>query len=446
MRDAVLGLLIGGSLPICLWRPDIGILIYAWIGLMNPHRFSWRLENAPVGAAVALATLLGIMIKGEIRSIPMRLTTALLVLWVAYTTATTLSSGTPDAWIEWNRFFRILVMSFAAMMLLQTRVRLERFIWICMASVAFFGVKGGLFSIVTRGQYRVWGPPGSFIEGNNELALAELMILPLMLYFLRLAKKGWPKIAYYGAFLLNLVSIIFSYSRGALVAFAGLCVVLMARSRYRFQALIMAVILGSAALALSPVEWRDRMFSIKEYKVDESAQGRINAWAFAINLAKDHPFGGGFRTFTKDLFQVYAPNPTDVHDAHSIYFEVLAEQGFPGFAIFLAILFGTLWRLEQLRGRFRKDPERRWIRDLAEMLQYSVVAYMFGGAFLGLAYFDLIYYLVISGVVLDHIARRELEAARVRARPAPEMRDQIDPAPIPATPARALAIPVRSEG
>jgi probable O-glycosylation ligase (exosortase A-associated) len=432
MRDAVLALLIGGSLPVCLWRPDIGILIYAWIGLMNPHRFSWRLENAPVGAAVALATLVGIVIKGELRSIPMRLTTVLLVLWVAYTTATTLSSGTPEAWIEWNRFFRILVMSFAAMMLLQTKVRLERFVWICMASVAFFGVKGGLFSIVTRGEYRVWGPPGSFIEGNNELALAELMILPLMLYFLRQVTKSWHKLAYYAAFLLNLVSVLFSYSRGAFVAFAGLCVVLMARSRYRLQALIMAVILGSAALALSPVEWRERMFSITEYKADESALGRINAWYFAVNLAKDHPFGSGFRTFTKDLFQVYAPNPTDVHDAHSIYFEVLAEQGFPGLAIFLGILLGTLWRLERMRHRFGKDVERRWIRDLAEMLQYSVVAYMFGGAFLGLAYFDLIYYLVISALVLDHVARRDVEAAWLRARAASvEALERPGPAPVP---------------
>jgi probable O-glycosylation ligase (exosortase A-associated) len=439
MRDAVLALLIGGSLPVCFWRPDIGILIYAWIGLMNPHRFSWRLENAPVGAAVALATLAGMAIKGEIRSIPMRVTTALLVLWVAYTTATTLNSGTPEAWIEWNRFFRILVMSFAAMMLLQTRVRLERFIWICMASVAFFGVKGGIFSVLTRGQYRVWGPPGSFIEGNNELALAELMVLPLMLYFLRLAKKGWYKVAYYGAFFLNMISIIFSYSRGAFVAFAGLCVVLMARSRYRVQAFFMCLILGSAALALSPVEWRERMFSIKEYRVDESAMGRINAWSFAYNLARDRPLGNGFRTFTKDLFQVYAPNPTDVHDAHSIYFEVLAEQGFPGLAIFLGILFGTLWRLERMRARFGKDPERRWIRDLAEMLQYSVVAYMLGGAFLGLAYFDLIYYFVIAALLLDHIAQRELAALRLQARAAQEM-------PAPAVPLPAAPAPVPTVG
>jgi len=418
MRDILVGLVIFGSIPFCIFRPDIGILVYAWIGLMNPHRLSWRLENAPVGLAVALATLLGTFLKGEIRNIPMRITTALLLLWVGYTTVTTMNAVSHDAWIEWNRFSRIILMCFVAMMLLQDRRRLERFVWVCMASVAFYGVKGGIFSILHRGEYRVWGPSGSFIEGNNELALAELMILPLMLYFMRQVTKTWHKWAYGVAVGLTILSILFSYSRGAIVAFAGLAAILMARSRYRVQAFLVVVILGGLLAAFVPVEWKDRMFSIRDYQADTSAMGRINAWHFAYNLAKDRLFGGGFRTFTPELFAVYAPNPTDIHDAHSIYFEVMAEQGFPGLMIFLGILGGTLWRLERLRKWFPKDPERRWIRDLAEMLQYSIVAYMLGGAFLGLAYFDLFYYLVISAILLEFIAQREAAVERVRAKSA----------------------------
>lgn len=421
MRDILVGLLIFGSIPFCIFRPDIGMLVYAWIGLMNPHRLSWQLENAPVGLAVALATLLGTVIRGEIRNIPMRLTTALLLIWVGYTTVTTMNAVSREAWVEWNRFSRIILMCFVGLMLLQDRKRLERFLWVCMASVGFYGVKGGLFSIATRGQYRVWGPRGSFIEGNNELALAELMILPLMLYFMRQATKTWQKWVYFGSLVLTTLSILFSYSRGALVAFAGLAFVLIARSRYRVQAFIMVVVLGGLLFAFVPMEWKERMFSIRDYQEDQSAQGRINAWHFAFNLARDRLFGGGFRTFTPDLFAVYAPNPADIHDAHSIYFEVMAEQGFPGLVIFLAILFGSLWRMERLRKWFRKDPERRWIRDLAEMLQYCLVAYMLGGAFLGLAYFDLFYYLVISAILLEFLAQREAAAARVRAKAAVQL-------------------------
>lgn len=418
MRDLLIGLAIFGSVPFCLFRPDFGILVYIWIGLMNPHRLSWRLENAPVGLAVAVATILGTVMKGEIRRIPMRFTTALLILWAGYTTVTTLNAISHEAWVEWNRFSRILLMCFVAMMLLQERKRLEKYVWVCMASVAFYSVKGGIFSIVTRGQYRVWGPVGSFIEGNNELALAELMILPLMLYFLRQAKRYWERRAYQVAFVLTILSILFSYSRGAFVGFAGVMTVMMARSRYRIQAFLLTIVLGGLLFAFVPTEWKERMFSIRDYQTDQSAQGRINAWHFAYNVAKTHLFGGGFRTFTKDLFAIYAPNPTDVHDAHSIYFEVLGEQGFPGLVIFLGILGGSLWRLERLRRFQRKDPTRSWVRDLAEMMQYSLVAYMMGGAFLGLAYFDLPYYLIISALLLEFIAQRDVQTERQAVRAA----------------------------
>lgn len=407
MRDILIGLLVFGSVPIAAFRPDLGILAYIWIGLMNPHRLSWRLENAPVGMAVALATLLGTVLRGEIRSIPMKSATILLMIWFGYTTLTTMTAlSGHEAWIEWNRFSRIILMCFVALMLLQERKRLERYVWVAMASIAFFSVKGGIFSIATRGAYRVWGPMGSFIEGNNELALAEIMILPLMLYFLRQTKKAWQRWAYYASIVLTIFSILFSYSRGAFVAFAAVAGVLMVRSRYRFQALLMVIVLGAVMLSFVPAEWKERMVSIEQYQTDESALGRINAWHFAVNIAQSHLFGGGFRTFTKDLFMIYAPNPTDVHDAHSIYFEVLGEQGFPGLIIFLGILFTSLWKLERLRKRWGKDPARHWVRDMAEMLQFSLLGYMFGGAFLGLAYFDLPYYLVVSTILLEQIAER----------------------------------------
>lgn len=429
MRDIVLAGVFLAILPFCLFRPYFGIQVYAWIGLMNPHRLTWRLENAPVGLAAAVATLLGAVMTGALRPIPMKTATGLLILWVLYTSATTFTAVSPtDAWYEWNRFARIIFMCFVAMMLLQDKQRLQSFLWVCMASVGFYGVKGGAFSLATGGNYRVWGPPGSFIEGNNELALAELMILPLMLYFSRQVKKGWQRLCYYGAIVLTIMSILFSYSRGAFVAFAGLTLLLVMRSRYKIQAFIALLVVVVPLMVLAPTQWKNRMFNSGGYE-DQSALGRINAWHFAFNLAQDRLFGGGFRSFTPDLFAVYAPNPTDVHDAHSIYFEVMAEQGFPGLIIFLALLGTTLWRLERLRTSRRYRAEQRWVTELAAMLQYSVIAYMLGGTFLGLAYFDLPYYLVMAAVLLEYLAAREAAAAPAPALPVKSATPVAAPAP-----------------
>ncbi len=429
MRDLIVALVIFGSLPVCFLRPNVGILIYVWIGLMNPHRLSWRMQDAPVGLAVALTTLAGTALLGQVRSIPWKATTVLLVVWIAYTSLTTYTAlAGAEAWVEWHRFSKIILMCFVAMMLLQERRRVEGFLWICMASIGFYGVKGGLFSLATAGQYRVWGPSGTFIEGNNELALAELMVLPLMLYFARQATVSWKRMGYYASIFLTMLSILFSYSRGAFVGFAGLAFVMIMRSRYRIPALLMAVLLCVLILAVAPPSWTARMFSIGDYQEDASAMGRINAWHFAFNLASDRIFGGGFRTFTRQWFAIYAPDPVDVHDAHSIYFEVLGEQGFPGLVLFLAILGTTLWRLEALRKRGLGAATRVWYSELAEMLQFALIAYSIGGSFLGLAYFDLPYYIIVGALLLEFIAHKEEAPKAATTQHAPSGTGRIDPA------------------
>jgi probable O-glycosylation ligase (exosortase A-associated) len=95
-----------------------------------------------------------------------------------------------------------------------------------------------------------------------------------------------------------------------------------------------------------------------------------------------------------------------VHDAHSIFFEVLGEHGFVGLALFL--LLGVMtwrtasWIIRHARG----DPQKRWAADLAAMVQVSLVGYASGGAFLGLAYFDF-YYTLVATVILIRIVLLE---------------------------------------
>jgi len=61
--------------------------------------------------------------------------------------------------------------------------------------------------------------------------------------------------------------------------------------------------------------------------------------------------------------------------------------------------------------RARGDPELEWAADLAAMVQVSIVGYMVGGAFLGLAYFDLFYHLVAILLILSYDVNAKLAAA-----------------------------------
>ena len=146
--------------------------------------------------------------------------------------------------------------------------------------------------------------------------------------------------------------------------------------------------------------------------------GRINAWHTAFNLAKDRITGGGFETFQAPTFDQYAPDPNNVHDVHSIYFEVMGEHGFIGFGLF--VLIGLLaWRTgSKVIRECRKNPDRKWASDLAAMTQVSLIGYATGGAFLGLAYFDYYYHLVIILVLTYQIAVKNTWGTPEQSKPA----------------------------
>ena len=88
------------------------------------------------------------------------------------------------------------------------------------------------------------------------------------------------------------------------------------------------------------------------------------------------------------MFFHYIP-VTETHAAHSIYFQVLGDTGFPGLAIYLVILFLAFLNCYRIRKATRKRPELEWAYDLATMIQLSLVAFCVGGSALSLAYYDI---------------------------------------------------------
>lgn len=270
-------------------------------------------------------------------------------------------------------------------------------------------MKGGIFTILGGGQYMVWGPPRSFISGNTEIGFALVITVPLLWYLRSIATRPWIRMACVAAFGLCLISILGSYSRGAFLALAAMVGFLWLKSANKLVTGMVAVAALAVGLAMMPDQWFDRMSTIQSYEQDLSAMGRINAWWFAFNLANDHPItGGGFRAFTPELFLRYAPDPEKFHDAHSIIFEVLGEQGYVGLLLFLALGLATFVRAWAIERKVRGREDVAWAGGLARMCQVALVGYLVGGAFLGLAYFDLPYAIMAIVVTTGEVVRRQM--------------------------------------
>lgn len=396
MRDILVTAIIFGALPFVFKRPWIGILLWTWLAYMNPHRQAWGFAYSfPFSLIVGLVTISAFLLSTSRKDILWTRETMLLLVFLAWMFTTTLFAFYPDeAWMQWNKVWKIQLMIFVITMIIQDRKQLNWMIWVIVGSLGYFGVKGGIFTIVTGGSYHVWGPDGTFIGGNNEIALALVMTIPLIRYLHLQVEGKWARAGLAVAMILTGIAAMGSQSRGALLAIIAMAVFLWIKSRNKT---VTGLYLGVAVMVLAlilPQSWYDRMNTIKDYKEDVSAMGRINAWHTGFNVASSHLTGGGYEMFQAPTFRQYAPEPFRVHDAHSIYFEVMGEHGFIGLGIFITLGIMIWIRANQIIKRCKLDPDKKWAADLAGMVQVSLIGYAAGGAFLGLAYFDLPYHLM----------------------------------------------------
>jgi len=448
MRDIAVTLAVFGSLPFILRRPWIGILVWTWLGFMNPHRMAWGFSTTmPFAMIVALTTLIAMLFSKEEKRIPWERETVVLVLFTGWMFITTIFAVYSElAWLQFEKVIKIQLMILVAMMLITTPQRLKLLVWTIALSLAFYGVKGGIFTILHGGVFRVQGPPGTFIGGNNEIGLALAMTIPLLYFLARSIDQKWLlRSGIYAATVLTALGAIGTQSRGALLGMAAMGLMFWLKSRQKVLVALLAAASVFAVVQVMPEAWYERMHTIQSYEEDKSAMGRVNAWWMAFNLAKDRPLGGGFETFQRGMFALYAPDPTNSRDVHSVYFEVLGEHGFFGLALFLLLAVLT-WRSAGAVARaVKKVPERAWMGDLATMVQVSLIAYFAAGAFLGMAYFDYYYNLVLIIVIVKAILHREglLGDAKVGwagdASPAPGLSTPIGPVPDRSAAARARA-------
>lgn len=393
MRDVLLTLIFVGIVPFALRHTWIGVLLWTWVSVMNPHKLTYGFANgAPFAMVAALVTLFSVLINRSKLRLPLDATVVFLILFLLWMCLTTYNAILPDLSMEdLVTVLKIQLMTLVALMSIRERKHIEAFIWVIVLSVGFYGFKGGIFTITSGGGARVWGPTGTFIEGNNEVGLALTMIIPLMNYLRVVSPSKWVRRGILLLMLLSVAAVLGTQSRGALLAIAAMTVVLWLRSRNKALGGVLLVFLSVAFLAFMPVSWDARMRTIGNYQDDSSALQRLNAWGMAIRIANDRITGGGYAVETRSVVAKYADNPDWVFTAHSIYFQALGEQGWIGLFLFLGIGATAFWSTVRIRHASRDRKESLWLFELGGMLQVSMVGYAVGGAFLSLTYLDIVY-------------------------------------------------------
>lgn len=410
MRDLLISAIVFGALPFIFRSPWLGILMFTWLGLMNPHRLAYGFSlNFPFAMIVALTTLLGLMASKEPKRMMWTRETKLLLMFIIWMCLTTAFAMYPQfAQLQLEKVLKIQLMIFVALILMRSFDRIEALVWVSAMSIGFYGFKGGIFTVLNGGVYRVQGPQGTFIGGNNEIGLAMAMTVPLLYFMRSRVVNPLLKIFMTSWVVLTAFAAIGTQSRGALLGMASMAAFVWINSRNKVYTALVLGITGYAIANFMPESWYERMGTIKTHEEDKSAQGRVNAWWTAYNLANDRLMGGGFDCWFPPTFAMYAPNPEDAREVHSVVFEVLGEHGYIGLAIFTLLGLSTWFSAGWAARRARNIPDIAWMSDMLRMVQVSLVAYATAGQFLGLAYFDYYYTLIIVVVASCVLVRRRV--------------------------------------
>lgn len=407
IRDVVLTMVVFALLPVCLVRPWRGILVWSWLGYMNPHKLTWGFaREMPFASMVAVATLMGVVAAPdkERRAIPWSRETVLLAaLWTIYAFTTVFAQNPDLAWPALEKISKILLFIFLTIMYFQSRERLHALFLVLALSLGFFGLKGGIWALRTGGANQVLGPEGTFLDGNTEIGLALNMTLPFLYYLSNAEPRSWLRRLLKLMFGFSIVAIIFTYSRGAVLGLPIVMAAMFLKSGKRIVGILVFAVAAFFVQNFAPPQWFAKMHTIETYDQDTSAMSRIRAWQTTLDIAFEHPLvGRGFWAL-----EGYVGRFGGVPSAHSIYFAVLGDHGFPGLFVFVGLILSCLLTLSRLKRRVGNQKEHAWLANYCQMIQASLIGYAVSGAFLTMAYFDLFYHLVSFVILLRVIAVRE---------------------------------------
>lgn len=417
MRDIILTLIFIGLVPLIIYRPYVGALAWAWISLMAPHRLAYGFAyQLPFGMVVAVTTLAVLMFSSQRKPLPVTGFTVALILfvgWMSITTTTALNPDTESVHYMWKQVLKSHLMLLATMMLIRGRKHIDYLIWVMVVSIGYYGVKGGFFTLLSGGNFRVWGPADTFIEGNNELALALVALIPLLYYLIRMSENKWVQRGLWVSIVACFFSVLGSHSRGALVAIAVMSTFFILKSDRRLQLSLALIGVTIVAAMFMPEEWYARMNTISTYQDDGSAQSRLNTWATIWNMAMDRPLlGAGFRVGSDVLYSLYSPGSwSKSFDSHSIYFQALGEHGFPGLILYLTLGVLTWVKAGRLAKANATGPDSQWVPLLMRMIQVSLLGFASGGTFLGLLHYDFPYYLAGLVIIVEATLRESAKLA-----------------------------------
>ena len=410
MRDLILLGAILIFMAMALSNVFVGYLLWGWAGLigLNAYAFGFMADIGYV-QIFAIATLISLIIftkNNEIYKFQLNRTVVLLALFVLHglISASLAYPGLERNWEIFTTLSKTALFCALMPMLVFNRKRIHALVVTIVLGISFHGILDGLKFIVSAGTHH--SSPIAKFGDNNFLGMILLMCVPFLFYLLKYSERKLARYAFLAVLILTLLAVMASQSRGALIGLMSLGTVYILRKKNKFTAILVVAASAAFITQIAPDQWTSRMETIQTAGEDASFLGRVKAWRVSSAIALENPvFGGGFRAVqSADVWNRFKDSPgllgfVDIPSfdrigvsAHSIWFEVLGDQGFVGLLFFVFLFFNAFYtRLEIKRLVKIQGNDQLWAADLADTIAAVLIVYCVSGSLLSAAYFELFY-------------------------------------------------------
>lgn len=322
----------------------------------------------------------------------------------------------PDPQVPFNvwseSFVKVIIMTTICALIGRTQRDLV------LATVSFI-MSGVLLAILTMANKvrgigllegtRAVAMPGSesLLGDPNDTALLILCPLALAIAFAASPGRASIRLIALGAATIQLGGIIATQSRGAVLGTAAVMAVLGLRTIKSKVVLLTIVGLGVVALA-TLMGLQSRTSGGAEFAqaaLDESSANRLIAWRSAWSMAMSHPlFGVGLGEFTPSFYAHADAWVDHAMAVHSSWFQVMAETGFLGLAVFVVMVIGIGLSLYKSERRLKVVTSTPTLRSIALGLLAAFCGWLLSASFITHGFTWPIYSLLALSVILEKSA------------------------------------------
>jgi probable O-glycosylation ligase (exosortase A-associated) len=392
------------------------LLLYLWFALFRPMEWVW-FDLSALRPSLVLGLLLVVpsFLTGVFPNLGHPLSVGSVMFLLAGLVAQTNAVSAATGWYWLDYLFRLLLVCLLATSLISDQRRFKLTMAVIAGSFGVHAAKAGLMSLLGGGTRFGEGLAGAFVD-NNGYAVGMVMILPLLLGTAQNMSRPWVKRAFYIAVPFTALAVVSTFSRGGFLALAaaGLTITLLHRRRMLAFLAVGVLAIPLALFMINQEGYLDRLQTIRTYEErnESSALSRLHFWRVAVNMALDHPLGIGFFNYDSayDRYDFLDGEFGRRRSVHSSTFQVLAETGFAGAAIFASLFVMAFRAAFRIRRRgLRQDlapDDRKLFVTAGNALLASMAAFLVGGSFIAMALNDLTWMTFALVASLDLISAR----------------------------------------